>query len=260
MKKHTNHKGFFIFGKNAVYEAIITNPAKIKEVFFVREKDKDASGLEEVSQNVHEKNIKANVIDRKRAFDMVGEVKHQGVIAYYTGFEYKRLDESLDEWSEMDKTCVLLLDKVEDMHNFGAIIRTAAAAGVTAIIVPEHSQAPVNGTVFKTSAGQVSRMNVIQVTSISQAIIALKDADFWIYGIDMDDPSNPYPSGNIWEQKFDHKAAIIVGSEGKGISEKAREKCDFFAPIPMEKGVESLNVSVAAAIALYEWKKQMTQK
>ena len=148
---------------------------------------------------------------------------------------------------------VLVLDHIEDVGNFRAIIRSAAAFGVSAIFVPSDRQAPVNGTVFKTSAGNISKVKIIKIPNVNQLINKLKDLKFWTYAIDMPENSK---EGVIWEQKFDSNTAFILGAEGAGVSQKVRENCDFTVPIPMENEVESLNVSVSGAIAMYEWKRQ----
>ena len=148
---------------------------------------------------------------------------------------------------------MLVLDKLEDVGNFGAIIRTAAAVGVSAIFVSGDNQAPVNGTVFKTSAGNILKVKIIKTPNINQIIKKLKELKFWTYAVDM--PENA-KGGDLWDQKFDTNTAFVLGGEGKGVSEKVRENCDFITPIPMENGVESLNVSVSGAIAMYEWKRQ----
>ena len=145
-----------------------------------------------------------------------------------------------------------MLDKIEDVGNFGAIIRTAAAVGVSAIFISGDGQAPINGTVFKTSAGNISKVKIIKCINIGQIVEKLKELKFWTYAVDMDKKKG----GDLWGQKFDTNTAFILGAEGSGVSLKVREKCDFVIPIPMENNVESLNVSVSGAIVMYEWKRQ----
>jgi 23S rRNA (guanosine2251-2'-O)-methyltransferase len=158
----------------------------------------------------------------------------------------------------------LVLDKVEDPQNFGAIVRSAGAAGVSAVFVANASQAPVNATVFKTSAGVITKVPIVQVANIADTLEKLKDAGFWNYGVDMNELSeedkedNPYAEGSksIWDIEFDNNTALVVGAEGSGLSRIARENCDFLVHIPMQNNVESLNVSVSAALSMYEWRRQ----
>ncbi len=261
MKKFNQSRGFYIYGKNAVEESIIADPSKIAEVFFVQdEKGKSIKGVDEIVSTAKSNGIRMQTIDGKKQQRLVGDAHTQGVIAYYTGFSYSHFSDLLENIADRQDSCVLVLDGVEDVQNFGAIIRTAVAVGVDAVFVSDFHQAPVSGGTFKTSAGTIGKVPIIQFAGMGQVMEDLKKNDFWLYGVDMPDEesekANPYPAGNIWQQKFDGRCAIIVGGEGKGISQKAKEKCDFIAPIPMTSGVESLNVSVATAVALYEWKRQ----
>ena len=146
------------------------------------------------------------------------------------------------------------------MHNFGAILRTAAATGVAGVIVPKDSQAPINGTVYKTSAGAVAKIPVVRVSNINQIIEKLKKNKFWTAAIDMDEEANSkqQKKNQLWNQTFDTPMAFIMGAEGKGVSVKTKEHADYIISIPMENDIESLNVSVAAAVVLYEWKRQIT--
>lgn len=255
MKKFNNKKGFYIYGRNAVLDTLASDPEKVVEVFHIQEKGKSYAGLEPIIDLAKFLKIRTTAIDTKKAESFVREGKTQGVIAYYTGFSYTHYKDFEEKYADNAQSCVVVLDGVEDVQNFGAIIRTAAAVGVDAILISDFHQAPVTGGTFKASAGTINKVDIIQFAGMGQVIESLKKADYWLYGIDMDDTAE-YPSGNIWQQKFDGRTAIILGGEGGGISEKAKAKCDFIAPIPMEGEVESLNVSVAAAVALYEWKRQ----
>lgn len=156
------------------------------------------------------------------------------------------------------KNLILILNNVEDVHNFGAIIRTAAAVGARGIIVEKVRQAPVNETVLKTSAFNLLKIPIVEVSNINQAIEKMKERNFWIYGLDMFDKNlqEVSVSDNIFQQKFDKNTVLVLGSEGKGLAELVKKKCDFIVSIPMENQVESLNVSVSAAVAMYEWKRQ----
>ena len=167
---------------------------------------------------------------------------HQGIILDIPDYQYKELKYVLNN----DPSFVVLLDHLEDPHNLGAIIRTCEAAGVDAIIMPKDRQVQINSTVMKTSAGALNNMKICMVTNLNRCIDELKDKGIWIVGTDMTD-SVSYDSID-----YDMPVAIIIGSEGFGISRLVREKCDFVVNIPMKGKVNSLNASVAAGILIYK--------
>jgi 23S rRNA (guanosine2251-2'-O)-methyltransferase len=145
---------------------------------------------------------------------------------------------------------VFLLNGIEDPHNFGAILRTAAAAGISAVIVPSHNQAPLNATVFKTSAGTAGRIPVIRVQDSNQAFKDLKLSGFEIYALDGNAKTT------LWEVEFDLPSAFVIGNEGRGVDKKILKNSDHTLMLPMENDVESLNASVTAALIAYEWKRK----
>ncbi len=258
MKKEKNE--IIIFGKRPVEEQIKENYNNIEEIIFIHQEGGMSKDMRDLKSLSSEKKIRVSFIEEKKAKLLIGDVNSQGILAKIKKYQYKKYNDWLNQdLKKNESNLVLILDKIEDVGNFGAIIRTAAAVGVSAIFVPENNQAPVNGTVFKTSAGNANKVNIINNLNLNRIIEDLQKNDFWVYGIDMDD-TREYPAGNIFEQNFSGNTAIVLGSEGNGISEKILEKCDFITPIPMENGVESLNVSVAGAIAMYEWKKQQDYK
>jgi 23S rRNA (guanosine2251-2'-O)-methyltransferase len=148
--------------------------------------------------------------------------------------------------------CVVILDELTDVHNVGAIIRSSVASNVDAVIVSKHNQAPINDTVMKTSAFTADMIPVIE-SNINEAIRTLKKHGFWVHGLFMDGQNN------LWNNDLTGKVAIVVGSEGNGIHKSTRELCDYALAIPMDKRVESLNASVATAVALYERLRQVSQ-
>ncbi len=149
--------------------------------------------------------------------------------------------------------CIVVLDELTDVHNVGAIIRSSVASGVDAVIVSRHNQAPINETVMKTSAFTAEMIPVID-SNINEAIRTLKDNGFWVHGLFMDG------TANLWQNDLTGKVAIVVGSESDGIHASTRKLCDYSLSIPMDKRVESLNASVATAIALYERARQINFK
>ena len=163
---------------------------------------------------------------------------NQGVIVDIDDFKYCDL-------SVIDDNFVIILDHIEDPHNFGAIIRTAESMGIKNIIIPKDRSVIVNETVMKTSAGALNHVNIIQVTNLVNAINYLKDNGFFIYGAEAD-------GVNYKEVDYSTKRCLVMGSEGKGISPVVRKNCDLIVSLPMKGHVNSLNVSVATAIFIYE--------
>lgn len=146
--------------------------------------------------------------------------------------------------------CIVILDELTDVHNVGAILRSSVASGADAIVIAKHKQAPINETVIRTSANTAGMIPVI-ASNINDAIRTLKLKGFWVHGLFMDGEAN------LWKSDLTGKVAIVVGSEDEGIHKSTRELCDFALAIPMDKRVESLNASVATAIALYERSRQI---
>ena len=140
---------------------------------------------------------------------------------------------------------MVILDHLEDTHNFGAIIRTCVAAGVDGIVIPRDRSVSVNSTVMKTSVGAALNMKIAMVTNINHAIKYLKDHNYWVYASDM--------NGQLYtDVKYDGNIAIVIGNEGKGVSELALKSSDYVVSIPMSEKIESLNASVAAGVIIYE--------
>jgi len=251
----TKKDTFYIYGKKPVEEQLMRNPKNVVRIFL---SDAILSSSQEfalLKNYAKQHNIPFNTISKHKMKEYVGDVNNQGILALVNGYEYMEFD-AWEETLDIEKLpAVLILDKIEDTHNYGAIIRTAAAVGVSAIFVAKDQQAPVNGTVFKTSAGAVLHVPIVRVSNINQTIMKLQNLKFWVAAVDMDETGK----NTIWNQNYDTAMAFVVGSEGKGISEKTLEHSDFVISIPMSSEVESLNVSVAAAVTLYEWKRQITK-
>lgn len=181
-------------------------------------------------------------IKPKKEIDHLAEGVHQGIILYVRDYQYYPLADIVNE----DASFLVILDHLEDPHNFGAIIRTCEAAGVDGIIIPKDRQVQVNATVMKTSVGTLDTMKVSRVANLSSTIDYLKKNDFWVVGTALED-SVDYRSID-----YSGKIALVIGNEGAGISELVRKKCDFIAKIPMYGTTNSLNASVASGIMIYE--------
>lgn len=171
---------------------------------------------------------------------------HQGIAAVLGEFRYA----DLAALAAIESGCVVVLDQVQDPHNLGAVLRTAAAIGVAGVVIARDRSAAVTDTVIRTSAGLAYRVPVAQVTNIARSLEELAAAGFWSVATVMD------AEQTIWDVDLGGKIAIVMGGEGPGIRRLVLEKCDFRARIPMAEGAESLNVSVAAGIAMYEWRRQ----
>jgi len=170
---------------------------------------------------------------------------HQGVIAFGAAPRRTGAPDVLDK-----AQCVILLDGVEDPHNLGAIIRTAHAAGADAVMAPERRAAGITETVIKASAGAIEHLPLIRISNVRQEMENLKKRNFWIYGLD-ERGTEDYD-----KVEYAAPAAFVLGGEGKGLHEHARKECDFLVRIPMAGAIASLNVSVAAGVALFEWRRR----
>lgn len=216
---------------------------------FVRDSLKDSS-ISEIFTLASNNRIPINHVPGNKLYEMVGKVNDQGVVALMSAVSYLDFGEWLQQVDLNSYPGILLLDEIEDPHNLGAILRTAAAAGIDAVLVPKHRQAPVNATVFKTSAGTAGRIPIVRVGNLNQCIMELKEHRFWIAGLSAEG-STP-----LWDLEVDRPLAFVIGNEGSGIRKKTMEHCDYHISIPMHNKVESLNASVSAALIAYEWRRK----
>lgn len=172
-------------------------------------------------------------------------VPHQGVMAFGAVHAFVELSEVIE-----GARLLVVLDGVEDPHNLGAIIRTAHAAGANAIVIPERRAAPLTETVDRAAAGALEYLPVARITNVSQSLERLKHSGFWIYGLDE-------RGSELYDQvEYGSPTAIVVGGEGKGLHQNVQKHCDILVRIPMAGAVASLNVSVAAGVVLFEWRRR----
>jgi 23S rRNA (guanosine2251-2'-O)-methyltransferase len=238
------HEKTYIYGKHALNEAIRNKPDVIRKVFLSPEiEDKD------LRDSLKRLQIPVAVIKTKEASRMVGQdISHQGVIAVVDS--YNMLVDFASFASELkpDKdTALVILDELTDPHNVGAIIRSAAAFGISGVLIPSHNQAPITGAVVKTSAGMAFRIPLIAIGNVNYTISHLKEMGFKIYGLAMEG------SRSLSKEIFDSPALFVVGNEGSGIREKTLELCDVSLRIPMNPRCESLNAAASTAVVLYQW-------
>ena len=193
--------------------------------------------------------------DKKDMEKIANNKNYQGVIAFVPPFSYCEIEDILEyAKGKNEDPFILILDGIEDPHNLGAIIRTAETAGMHGIIIPKRRSASVNSTVSKVSSGAVEYMKIARVTNITDAIDKLKKEGLWICGTDINTDKYYY------NQDLTGPIGIVIGNEGKGISDKVKKNCDFLVKIPMMGRVTSLNASVSTGIIIYEALKQRLQK
>jgi len=198
------------------------------------------------ARGVHVDFVERQIIEKHSATH-----SSQGVIAFAEAKEFVDLGELIImSQARPDPPLYLLLDGIEDPHNFGAILRTAEAIGVHGVVIRERRAAGITPAVIRASAGAVEYINIARVANISQAIVTLKKNGVWVIGIDM----NGQADYRILD--FTLPVAIVIGGEGQGLSELVRKRCDWVASIPMKGKITSLNASVAAAVVMYETLRQ----
>lgn len=241
----SNKKNFYIYGRNSIEEALKNRPSEIEKILV--KSSLKPSAYFDINKLAEDHDVHIQKVPGKKIFDLVGRVNDQGIVAEMSQIRYTDYFEWVQNLRLSENPAVLLLDGIEDPHNFGAILRSAAASGIQAVIVPSQKQAPVNATVFKTSAGTAGKIPIIRVHDLNQGIKDLKLAGFSIMGLD-GNASTP-----IWEAPLQQPVAFIIGHEGKGISKETLKKCDHRLLIPMQNEVESLNASVSASLVCYEW-------
>lgn len=252
MKKENRNNNEFIEdqieGRNSVLE-LLKSERDINKIFIA--KGEKHGSINKIISIAKERRVVTVEVDRAKLNQMAMSDNHQGVIAIVPPFDYCEVEDIINLAKQRnEKPFILILDGIEDPHNLGSIIRTAETAGVHGIIIPKRRAATVNSTVYKVSAGAVEHMNIARVNNLNEIIKYLKDNDIWVCGTDMD-AKNYY-----YNEKFDGPIAIVIGSEGFGMSRLVKDNCDFLVKIPMKGKITSLNASVSAGIVMYEVVKQ----
>lgn len=235
----------FIIGRNAVLEAL-KGDREIEKINIQKSDERYSGSVKQIIAKAKDKKIPIYYSDKAFMDRMLKGSNHQGIIAVASDFRYCEMQDIISMAEERgEKPLLILLDGLEDPHNLGAIMRTAECAGAHGIIIPRRRSVSVNETVLKTSAGAAEHMLCARVTNIGNAIDELKERGIWVYACDMG-------SDLMYSQDLTGPAAIVIGSEGFGISRLVKEKCDVVLSIPMKGRVNSLNASNAAAIIMYE--------
>ena len=221
-----------VFGKN-VFNELKTNSKQIKKVYLSSSfNDKD------IIKYIQDNKIPYVTVEKNK-FDMMETGKTQGIILDINEYEYKNI-----KGIDTSEKKIVILDHIEDPHNFGAIIRTCEACGVKSIIIPKDRSVAVNSTVMKTSTGALEYVNIYQVANLKNAIEYLKDKGYFIYGAEAD-------GKNYTEVDYAPNMALVIGSEGFGMSKIVRDACDEIISIPMSGHVNSLNASVSFGVLIY---------
>ncbi len=230
-----------IEGRNAVMEALKND----REIDYIYIKKGEMEGsINKIIGKAKDKKILIKIVDKNKLDEMSESKNHQGIIAIANEYKYCDIEDILEQTRDK-QGFFLILDEIEDPHNLGAIIRSAEASGVDAIIIPKRRACQVNATVEKTAAGATSHMKIARVTNLVQTIEKMKEQGIWIYSVDM--------AGSDYTRiDLKGKVALVIGNEGKGISRLIKEKSDFTISIPMKGSINSLNASVAASVIMFE--------
>ena len=237
-----------IEGRNAVLELLESNK-DINKIYITKGELKGS--INKIIAMASEKKVIIVQKDKKQMDMMAQSENYQGVIAVVPPYEYAEVEDILEVAKERnEEPFILILDGIEDTHNLGAIIRTAETAGIHGIIIPKRRAAQVNSTVSKVASGALQYMKIARVNNITDTISKLKDNGIWVCGTTIDAEKYYY------DQDLTGPLAIVIGNEGKGISDLVKRNCDFSVKIPMKGKVTSLNASVSTGIIVYEAVKQ----
>ena len=241
-----------VYGKNAIIEALNSNDREINKIIILKTNHADKK-IEQIKELAKNRGIIFQFVGREK-FVEYENYSHQGVIAFISPIEYVDLDEFLAR-ENYESASVVILDGIEDVHNLGAIIRTAVCAGVKGIIIPSRRSVQVNSTVEKVSAGAVNRIPIIKVNSIQTAIEKLKKSNWWVVAAEASAKDNYYEIDYT-----DMNFALVMGAEHAGVSKTIMKTADFKIKIPMMTGFNSLNVSNAFAAIIFESVRQKLSK
>jgi 23S rRNA (guanosine2251-2'-O)-methyltransferase len=232
-----------LYGRNSVREALRAGRRRVHRLFV-------AADVPDLLALARRARVPTETLDRHRLDNLAAGGHHQGVVAEAEPFQYASLPELL----EAEAPLLLALDSLQDPQNFGTLLRTAQAVGVSGVLIPEHRSVSVTPAVSNASAGAVEHLRVARVTNLVRSLEELKSHDVWTYGLAVE-AKQPF-----WTADLRGPACLVVGSEGAGLGRLVRETCDVLVQIPMAVGsVQSLNASVAGSVVLYEAYRQRTR-
>jgi len=232
-----------IVGRKPVLEAI-NSGEELEQVYILY--GQKGNIINAIRVAAKKRGIKCNQIPLEKFRTLIKNTNAQGVAAIKPAYKFHSLDDIISEANSSSNPLILILDSIQDTHNVGAILRSAECSGVNGILITKHNSAPINATVVKTSAGATEHVKIAQVNNLANTIKVLKESGFWIVGSSLDNAKL------YTEVDFTIPVALIVGNEEKGIRKLTADKCDFLVKIPMMGKLQSLNVSVATGILLFE--------
>lgn len=237
----------YAYGRHAIQEALKAAPQAVEEVFLAPDTRDEVLGALLRKAKVKVSSLQKHGLPR----GVDPQSIHQGIVARISLNRLVRPYKSfLDELVVTPDTALVVLAELQDPQNVGAAIRTAAAFGAAAVLVPERNQAPISGTVVKVSAGMAFQVPIVEVVNVNTALRDLKEKGFWIYGLDGEGDHS------LHTEVFDAPAVFVVGNEADGIREKTKETCDIVLTIPMHARCESLNAAASLSATLYAWSAQ----
>ncbi len=247
MAHHTNQKSvskdIFIFGRHPIELALQNKRRKVLEIYYVKECDLPAKAL---LGAVPTRSVARDYLD-----NLVGrEALHQGLVARCKPLDQQPVDDLIKHLEKADSATVMILDQITDPHNIGAILRSAVAFDAAAVFVPESGAPEESGVLAKSASGALELIPFIRVANLARLMDKLKKAGFWCIGLD------GYADKSIAATKLPQKSAFVMGSEGNGMRRLTQENCDYCVKLPINPAIESLNVSNAAALTLYEFRRQ----
>lgn len=237
-----------IIGRNPVREALGRDDQGIEKIML--EQGATGQAIGEIRARAKDRGIPVQYVPESRLKHEADGAVHQGVVAIAGPVRYKSVHDMLSDiaptWDDVQtaKPVILVIDRVTDTRNFGAILRSAVAAGVDGVIVPQKEMAPLNAAAIKASAGTATRIPIARAADLSEVLQMLKERSYWVCG------AEGTAETSVWDVDFDRPIAVVLGSEGEGLAPDVAEECDVLASIPMRGPAESLNVSVAAGIFL----------
>ena len=239
--------GEWLFGRNPVEEALACGRRTCSEIVLPPVTPNEDGQLARIRDEARSRRLVVRTMARDQLDRLTRGGHHQGVALKASGYPYVEFEEIVAAAEADENATVLVLDHMEDPQNVGAVLRTAAAVGVTGVVIPEDRACGVTPAVVRASAGGAEHVKVARVVNLPRAMGRLKEVGVWMTGLDWGEDARPYTAID-----FKGRAGLVVGAEGAGLSRLVRETCDFIGVLPMPGGFESLNASVAVAVALYE--------
>lgn len=233
--------GQIIHGLNAVSEAL-KSPDSINRIYFAKESR--ARGVKALADRAKAAGVRFDFVPQAKLNELAGTREHQGLVAAISPVAYTPLDDVLEKCGE--EALLLVTDRVQHARNLGMLIRSALAAGADGLLLASRESALLDETVLRASAGAALRLPVVKIGNVASTLRMLKERGFWIYGLSAE------ASQTVFEVDWPKRVALVVGNESEGLRPGVQKNCDVFAGIPLHNDVESLNVAVSAAIALFQ--------